>query len=68
MAFFSAILKQSRAAMSNAKLDIHAKLTMSFIWKDDVQLPWWGMLTAFSLASSVALPLGVIQATTNQVR
>lgn len=42
-------------------------LLMSFIWKDDVQLPWWAMLFAFALAWIVTLPIGVIQATTNQV-
>ncbi|KAG2688644.1 hypothetical protein I3843_09G106200 [Carya illinoinensis] len=86
----SDILKQSRSAMKNAKLDIHAKLmksykqvpqwwylillagsiilslVMSFVWKKDVQLPWWGMLFAFALAWIVTLPIGVIQATTNQ--
>ncbi|XP_068669486.1 oligopeptide transporter 3-like [Aristolochia californica] len=41
-------------------------LMMAFIWKDDVQLPWWGMLFAFGLAWVVTLPIGVIQATTNQ--
>ncbi|KAI4371618.1 hypothetical protein MLD38_009946 [Melastoma candidum] len=84
------IFRQSRSAMSNTKLDIHAKLMksykqvpewwfiillvgsvvvslmMSFVWKDDVQLPWWGMLFAFGLAWLVTLPVGVIQATTNQ--
>lgn len=40
---------------------------MSFVWKDDVQLPWWGMLFAFAMAWIVTLPIGVIQATTNQV-
>ncbi|EXB29550.1 Oligopeptide transporter 3 [Morus notabilis] len=86
----SDILKQSRSALKNAKLDIHAKLMksykqvpewwflilligsivlslmMSFVWKEDVQLPWWGMLFAFALAWLVTLPIGVIQATTNQ--
>ena len=42
-------------------------LLMSFVWKEDVQLPWWGMLYAFALAFVVTLPIGVIQATTNQV-
>ncbi|OAY43433.1 oligopeptide transporter 3 [Manihot esculenta] len=84
------ILRQSRSAMKNVKLDIHAKLMksykevpewwfyilligsivlsllMSFVWKKDVQLPWWGMLFAFGLAWIVTLPIGVIQATTNQ--
>ncbi|CAN1336925.1 Oligopeptide transporter 3 [Linum perenne] len=41
-------------------------LMMSFIWKADVQLPWWGMIFAFALAWIVTLPIGVIQATTNQ--
>ncbi|KAK9152399.1 hypothetical protein Syun_010708 [Stephania yunnanensis] len=84
------ILRQSRSAMKNVKLDIHARLMknykqvpewwylvllvgsiglsllMSFVWKEDVQLPWWGMLFAFGLAWIVTLPIGVIQATTNQ--
>lgn len=42
-------------------------LVMAFVWKTDVQLPWWGMLFAFGLAFVVTLPIGVIQATTNQV-
>jgi 4-hydroxybenzoate polyprenyltransferase len=46
---------------------IALSLLMSFIWKKDVQLPWWGMLFAFGLAFIVTLPIGVIQATTNQV-
>ncbi|KAL3627276.1 Oligopeptide transporter 3 [Castilleja foliolosa] len=86
----SDIWKQSKSAVKNVKLDIHAKLMksykqvpgwwflvllaasialsilMSFVWKDDVQLPWWGMLFAFGLAWIVTLPIGVIQATTNQ--
>lgn len=42
-------------------------LLMSFVWKESVQLPWWGMLFAFAMAFIVTLPIGVIQATTNQV-
>jgi ABC-type proline/glycine betaine transport system permease subunit len=42
-------------------------LLMSFVWKEEVQLPWWGMLFAFVLAFVVTLPIGIIQATTNQV-
>ncbi|KAI8524901.1 hypothetical protein RHMOL_Rhmol13G0185400 [Rhododendron molle] len=45
---------------------IALSLLMSFVWKEDVQLPWWGMLFAFALAFIVTLPIGVIQATTNQ--
>ncbi|GLT75750.1 hypothetical protein SLA2020_474490 [Shorea laevis] len=41
-------------------------IVMSFVWKEEVQLPWWGMLFAFALAFVVTLPIGVIQATTNQ--
>ncbi|KAG2315256.1 hypothetical protein Bca52824_018378 [Brassica carinata] len=41
-------------------------LLMSFVWKESVQLPWWGMLFAFAMAFIVTLPIGVIQATTNQ--
>ncbi|KAM7271138.1 hypothetical protein ACFE04_030352 [Oxalis oulophora] len=41
-------------------------LLMSFVWKDQIQLPWWGMLSAFVLAWIVTFPIGVIQATTNQ--
>ncbi|KAF3612504.1 Oligopeptide transporter 3 [Capsicum annuum] len=41
-------------------------LLMCFVWKKDVQLPWWGMLFAFGLAFILTLPIGVIQATTNQ--
>ncbi|MQM14203.1 hypothetical protein Taro_047133 [Colocasia esculenta] len=45
---------------------IALSLMMSFVWKEQVQLPWWGMLFAFGLAWIVTLPIGVIQATTNQ--
>ncbi|KAI4303564.1 hypothetical protein MLD38_039175 [Melastoma candidum] len=45
---------------------IAVSLMMSFIWKEEVQLPWWGMIFAFGLAWLVTLPIGVIQATTNQ--
>ncbi|CAL5410326.1 unnamed protein product [Camellia sinensis] len=86
----SDIWEQSKSAVKNAKLDVHAKLMkhykqvpqwwflvlligsialsllMSFVWKKDVQLQWWGMLFAFGLAFIVTLPIGVIQATTNQ--
>ncbi|KAI5671259.1 hypothetical protein M9H77_11623 [Catharanthus roseus] len=45
---------------------IALSLMLSFIWKKDVQLPWWGLLLAFGLTWIVTLPIGVIQATTNQ--
>ncbi|KAL5724255.1 Oligopeptide transporter 3 [Ranunculus cassubicifolius] len=86
----SDIWRQSKSAMKNVKLDIHARLMkkykqvpqwwflsllafsvvisllLSFVWKEEVQLPWWGMLFAFGLAWLVTLPIGIIQATTNQ--
>lgn len=46
---------------------VAVSLLMCFVWKEQVQLPWWGMLFAFALAFVVTLPIGVIQATTNQV-
>lgn len=42
-------------------------LVMCFVWKETVQIPWWALLFAFALAFVVTLPIGVIQATTNQV-
>lgn len=42
-------------------------ILMSFFWEEQIQLPWWAMLFAFGLASIVTVPVGVIQATTNQV-
>lgn len=48
-------------------VSIALSLLMSFIWRETVQLPWWGMLFAFVLSFIVTLPVGVIQATTNQV-
>ncbi|GJR52904.1 oligopeptide transporter 3 [Tanacetum coccineum] len=41
-------------------------LVMCFVWKQDAQLPWWGFLFAFALAFIVTLPIGVIEAITNQ--
>lgn len=82
--------RQSKSAVNNVKLDVHARLMKSykgtpewwyqvllfgsialslvlcFVWGDVVQLPWWGFLFAFALAWLVTLPIGVIQATTNQ--
>ena len=46
---------------------IGLSLVTCFVWKEDVQLPWWGFLFAFALAWIATLPIGVIQATTNQV-
>ncbi|KAF8035443.1 hypothetical protein BT93_C1463 [Corymbia citriodora subsp. variegata] len=35
-------------------------------FKDELQLPWWGVLLACALAIFFTLPVGVITATTNQ--
>jgi hypothetical protein len=35
---------------------------------DQLQLPWWGVLLACALAFFFTLPIGIITATTNQVR
>lgn len=35
---------------------------------EQLQLPWWGVLLAFSLAIFYTLPIGIIKATTNQVQ
>jgi len=36
-------------------------------YKEMLQLPWWGVLLACALAFFFTLPIGIIQATTNQV-
>jgi len=41
-------------------------ILLTFVWKDEVQIPWWGMIVACALAWLITLPIGVIQATTNQ--
>ncbi|KAH9310444.1 hypothetical protein KI387_025479, partial [Taxus chinensis] len=47
-----------------------ATLGVSFLlceyYKEQVQLPWWGLLLACALASLFTLPISVITATTNQ--
>ncbi|XP_062120039.1 oligopeptide transporter 9-like [Humulus lupulus] len=35
-------------------------------YKESLQLPWWGVLLACALAIIFTLPIGIIQATTNQ--
>lgn len=36
-------------------------------YNESLQLPWWGVLLACALAIGFTLPIGVINATTNQV-
>ncbi|KAE8796226.1 Oligopeptide transporter 3 [Hordeum vulgare] len=38
---------------------IHVLLLMCFVWKEQVQLPWWGMLFAFALAFVVTCCVAV---------
>lgn len=49
-------------------LNISATLFICQYNNDQLQLPWWGVLFACVLAFMFTLPVGVIAATTNQVR
>ena len=42
-------------------------LLLSFVYRDEVQIPWWGMVMACALSCLLMLPIGVIQETTNRV-
>ena len=37
-------------------------------YNDQLQLPWWGVVLACAVAISFTLPVGIIRATTNQVK
>lgn len=37
-------------------------------YEETLQLPWWGVLLACAIAILFTLPIGVISATTNQVK
>ncbi|KAI3725622.1 hypothetical protein L1987_65413 [Smallanthus sonchifolius] len=41
-------------------------LVLCVLMKDQIQMPWWGLVLACVLASSFTLPISVITATTNQ--
>ncbi|EFJ21321.1 hypothetical protein SELMODRAFT_232939 [Selaginella moellendorffii] len=47
-------------------LSIFGSIITCVVFKDQVQLPWWGVLLACGLAFVFTLPIGVITATTNQ--
>lgn len=49
-------------------INIAATLLLCHFNIDQLQLPWWGVLLACGLAFFFTLPVGVIAATTNQVR
>ena len=42
-------------------------LALCIFLKDQVQMPWWGLLFAGVLAFGFTLPISIITATTNQV-
>lgn len=47
-------------------LSVGLSLMVCMVFKEQVQLPWWGLLLACVLAAVFTLPIGVITATTNQ--
>lgn len=49
-------------------VNIAATIFICEYYKEQLQLPWWGVLIACALAFFFTLPLGVITATANQVR
>ncbi|XP_051124127.1 oligopeptide transporter 4-like [Andrographis paniculata] len=47
-------------------VSLAVSLAMCIFMKDQVQLPWWGLLSASGLALVFTLPISIITATTNQ--
>ncbi|KAG9440100.1 hypothetical protein H6P81_020265 [Aristolochia fimbriata] len=47
-------------------ITVLVSLILCTVLKDQVQLPWWGLLFACGLAFTFTLPIAVITATTNQ--
>ncbi|XP_010933427.2 oligopeptide transporter 4 [Elaeis guineensis] len=47
-------------------LTIVVSLILCTVLKDEVQLPWWGLLFACGMAFIFTLPISIITATTNQ--
>lgn len=43
-------------------------LALCIFMKDEVQMPWWGLVFAAGLALLFTLPISIIAATTNQVK
>lgn len=48
-------------------LSILLSLAMCIFMKDQIQMPWWGLIFAAFLALTFTLPISIITATTNQV-
>lgn len=42
-------------------------LALCIFMKDEIQMPWWGLIFAAGLALIFTLPVSIITATTNQV-
>jgi hypothetical protein len=42
-------------------------ITVFHIYKEELQLPWWGILMSMALSSVLTLPIAVLTATTNKV-
>lgn len=49
-------------------VNIGATIFTCEYYNNQLQLPWWGILVACGLAIFFTLPVGIITATTNQVR
>ncbi|KAL6568285.1 oligopeptide transporter 4 [Orobanche hederae] len=47
-------------------ISLVVSLALCIFMKDEVQLPWWGLLFAAALALIFTLPISIITATTNQ--
>lgn len=44
-----------------------ASLALCIFMRDQIQMPWWGLILASALAFVFTLPISIITATTNQV-
>ncbi|KAG2330333.1 hypothetical protein Bca52824_001513 [Brassica carinata] len=63
---------QSKQSFKEKKIDIHTRLMRSVTifaceyYIDQLQLPWWGVLLACTVAIIFTLPIGILTAITNQ--
>ncbi|KAF3654886.1 Oligopeptide transporter 8 [Capsicum annuum] len=46
-------------------LSLALSLVLCIVWVDEIQLPWWGLLMAATMAWLFTLPISIITATTN---
>lgn len=49
-------------------VSIVLSLVLSIFMKNEIQMPWWGLVFAAGLALIFTLPVSIITATTNQVK